>query len=55
MIPDVGGLTLWADLIPNSLQVPVIYLVEPTTQNLQTITSDLSRGLYSMQQQIEVR
>lgn len=28
-------------------QVPVIYLVEPTAQNLQTITSDLSRGLYS--------
>ncbi|KAL1653799.1 Vesicle trafficking between the ER and Golgi [Didymella pomorum] len=27
--------------------VPVIYLVEPTAQNLQTITSDLSRGLYS--------
>ncbi|KAH7083108.1 SEC1 family transport protein-like protein SLY1 [Paraphoma chrysanthemicola] len=31
-------------LIPD---VPVIYLVEPTTQNLQIITSDLSRGLYS--------
>ena len=27
--------------------VPVIYLVEPTAQNIQTITSDLSRGLYS--------
>ena len=27
--------------------VPVIYLVEPTLQNIQTITSDLSRGLYS--------
>ncbi|KAH7396814.1 SEC1 family transport protein-like protein SLY1 [Phaeosphaeria sp. MPI-PUGE-AT-0046c] len=27
--------------------VPVIYLVEPTTQNLQIVTSDLSRGLYS--------
>ncbi|KAH9864301.1 hypothetical protein J1614_010235 [Plenodomus biglobosus] len=31
-------------LIPD---VPVIYLVEPTAQNLLTITSDLSRGLYS--------
>jgi cytochrome c oxidase assembly protein Cox11 len=28
-------------------QVPVIYLVEPTAQNLQAVTSDLSRGLYS--------
>lgn len=28
-------------------QVPVIYLVEPTGQNLQRITDDLSRGLYS--------
>lgn len=27
--------------------VPVIYLVEPTPQNIQTITSDLSRGIYS--------
>ena len=27
--------------------VPVIYLVEPTVQNIKTITSDLSRGLYS--------
>ncbi|CAO2655723.1 Nn.00g045260.m01.CDS01 [Neocucurbitaria sp. VM-36] len=27
--------------------VPVIYFVEPTPENLQTITSDLSRGLYS--------
>lgn len=27
--------------------VPVLYLVEPTPQNLATITSDLSRGLYS--------
>ena len=27
--------------------VPVIYLVEPTAQNIQTITSDLARGLYS--------
>ncbi|KAF2458485.1 putative Golgi transport protein Sly1 [Lineolata rhizophorae] len=27
--------------------VPVIYLVEPTAANLQTITSDLARGLYS--------
>lgn len=27
--------------------VPVIYLVEPTAANLQMITSDLSRGLYS--------
>ncbi|KAL6709049.1 Vesicle trafficking between the ER and Golgi [Coniothyrium glycines] len=27
--------------------VPVIYLVEPTGQNLQRITDDLSRGLYS--------
>ena len=27
--------------------VPVIYLAEPTPQNLQIITSDLSRGLYS--------
>ena len=27
--------------------VPVVYLVEPTTQNLQTITTDLQKGLYS--------
>jgi len=27
--------------------VPVLYLVEPTAANLQAITSDLSRGLYS--------
>ncbi|KAJ4295167.1 Vesicle trafficking between the ER and Golgi [Kalmusia sp. IMI 367209] len=27
--------------------VPVIYLVEPTTANLQIVTSDLSRSLYS--------
>ncbi|KAF2137256.1 uncharacterized protein K452DRAFT_302168 [Aplosporella prunicola CBS 121167] len=27
--------------------VPVIYLVEPTAHNLELITSDLSRGLYS--------
>jgi hypothetical protein len=27
--------------------VPVLYLVEPTPSNLQSITSDLSRGLYS--------
>ncbi|KAF2193487.1 putative Golgi transport protein Sly1 [Zopfia rhizophila CBS 207.26] len=27
--------------------VPVVYLVEPTTANLQTITSDLARNLYS--------
>jgi len=27
--------------------VPVIYLVEPTVANIQLITSDLSRGLYS--------
>lgn len=27
--------------------VPVVYLVEPTTVNAQLITSDLSRGLYS--------
>ncbi|KAH8725045.1 SEC1 family transport protein-like protein SLY1 [Phaeosphaeriaceae sp. PMI808] len=27
--------------------VPVIYLVEPTAQNLEIVTSDLSRGLYS--------
>ncbi|EOD51444.1 putative golgi transport protein [Neofusicoccum parvum UCRNP2] len=27
--------------------VPVIYLVEPTAQNLEIITSDLARGLYS--------
>lgn len=27
--------------------VPVIYFVEPTASNIQTITSDLSRGLYS--------
>lgn len=26
--------------------VPVIYLVEPTAQNLQGITNDLQRGLY---------
>ena len=27
--------------------VPVLYLVEPSPSNLQTITSDLSKGLYS--------
>lgn len=27
--------------------VPVIYLVEPTAQNLEIVTSDLARGLYS--------
>ena len=27
--------------------VPVLYLVEPTAPNLQSITSDLSKGLYS--------
>jgi sec1 family domain-containing protein 1 len=27
--------------------VPVIYLVEPTATNLQIITSDLARNLYS--------
>ena len=27
--------------------VPVLYLVEPTTANIQTICSDLKRGLYS--------
>jgi hypothetical protein len=27
--------------------VPVLYLVEPTAANIQLITSDLSRGLYS--------
>ncbi|KAF6819901.1 golgi transport protein [Colletotrichum musicola] len=27
--------------------VPVIYLVEPTAQNLQNITNDLQKGLYS--------
>ncbi|KAK0636302.1 Sec1-like protein [Bombardia bombarda] len=27
--------------------VPAIYLVEPTTANLQTITNDLQKGLYS--------
>ncbi|KAG9239629.1 Sec1-like protein [Amylocarpus encephaloides] len=27
--------------------VPVLYLVEPTPSNLQSITADLSRGLYS--------
>jgi hypothetical protein len=27
--------------------VPVLYLVEPTSANLQAVTSDLSRGLYS--------
>lgn len=27
--------------------VPVLYLVEPTAANLQAITTDLSRGLYS--------
>ncbi|KAK2759923.1 Vesicle trafficking between the ER and Golgi [Arachnomyces sp. PD_36] len=27
--------------------VPVLYLVEPTTVNIQLITSDLSRGLYT--------
>lgn len=28
-------------------KVPVIYLVEPTPANLQIITSDLARSLYS--------
>jgi hypothetical protein len=28
-------------------EVPVIYLLEPTEQNLQAITGDLSKGLYS--------
>ena len=28
-------------------QVPVIYLIEPTAENLAMVTSDLSRGLYS--------
>ena len=27
--------------------VPVIYLLEPTAQNLQSITNDLQKGLYS--------
>lgn len=27
--------------------VPVLYLVEPTESNIKTITTDLSRGLYS--------
>jgi hypothetical protein len=27
--------------------VPVVYLVEPTPQNMQLITSDLARGLYT--------
>lgn len=27
--------------------VPVLYLVEPTSQNLKAITTDLSRGLYA--------
>lgn len=27
--------------------VPVVYMVEPTPQNLETITSDLQKGLYS--------
>lgn len=27
--------------------VPVIYLTEPTSQNLQAITNDLQKGLYS--------
>lgn len=27
--------------------MPVLYLVEPTAANLHTITSDLSRGLYT--------
>jgi len=31
-------------LIPD---VPVIYLVEPTAENVRLITSDLERGLYS--------
>ena len=34
-------------LYADHVKVPVIYLVEPTAENLQTITSDLSRGLYS--------
>jgi hypothetical protein len=36
------------DAVTNIKQVPVIYLVEPTAQNLQIVTSDLSRGLYSL-------
>lgn len=27
--------------------VPVVYLVEPTAQNLKSITDDLEKGLYS--------
>lgn len=34
--------------VANNGQVPVIYLIEPTAQNLQIVTSDLSRGLYSL-------
>jgi hypothetical protein len=46
----VPGLTLARNInsprypIPD---VPVLYLVEPTAVNIQLITSDLSRGLYS--------
>ncbi|KAF1986275.1 sec1 family domain-containing 1 [Aulographum hederae CBS 113979] len=37
-------ITTTRHMIPD---VPVIYLVEPTPQNLQIITSDLARSLYS--------
>jgi len=37
-----------ARIVANNGQVPVIYLIEPTAQNLQIVTSDLSRGLYSL-------
>ena len=39
-------ITFELDVTKNA-QVPVIYLVEPSAQNIQIITSDLSRGLYS--------
>ena len=43
-VDNTGGLRYRA----HKYQVPVIYLVEPNSQNLQIVTSDLSRGLYSL-------
>lgn len=61
MAEDTANDALLADLRKNGVtihlhiasarhaiaDVPVIYLLEPTPQNIQKITEDLSRGLYS--------
>ncbi|RYP47905.1 hypothetical protein DL768_006121 [Monosporascus sp. mg162] len=42
------GEPIWKVLVFDDLEdAPVVYLVEPTAQNLQIITSDLQKGLYS--------